>query len=59
MRVNIDKTKSWSELLESFLEKIWPRVYKVTNWVAQTIFTNVFSFLRSVLSQLSGKRKTT
>lgn len=58
MRVNIDKTKTASELLESFLQKIWPRVYKITNWIAQTIFSNVFSFLRSVLSQLSGKRKT-
>ena len=24
MRVNIDKNKSWSEILLSFLEKIWP-----------------------------------
>lgn len=57
MRVNIDKTKTTSEYLESFLQKIWPRVYKVTNWIAQTIFSNVFSFLRSFLSQLSGKQK--
>lgn len=57
MRVNIDKTKTTSEYLESFLQKIWPRVYKVTNWIAQTIFSNVFSFLQSFLSQLSGKRK--
>ncbi len=57
MRVNIDKNKSWSEILLFFLEKIWPRVYKVTNWIAQTIFSNVFNFLRSILSQISGKRK--
>lgn len=57
MRVNIDKNKSWSEILLSFLEKIWPRVYKITNWIAQTIFSNVFNFLRSILSQISGKRK--
>ncbi len=57
MRVNIDSDKSWQEQAKTLAEKIWPKVYKITNGMAQAIFSNVISFARSFFSQLSGKRK--
>lgn len=57
MRVHLDNTKTWTEKAQTVLENNWPKIYRVTNGVAQSIFSNLVNFLRSILSQLSGKRK--